>query len=743
MTTTAPAPERQRRRLMPKIRKSSVVPSVIQMEAVECGAACLAMVLAYYGSHVPLEVLRVECGVSRDGSNAASLLRAARLHGLTAKGFRMEAKEVASVRFPAVIFWQFQHFMVVEKVTNSRFRRGGPRYYVNDPASGRRRIGWPEFDSSFPGVILTFEPAADFRPGGRPNRFWDGLKDRARGTAAALSFVLLISLLLVIPGIATPAFSRIFLDRVLGSGEQSYVWPLVGAIGVAVVLTAALTWLQQQYLLRIETKVALSSSGRFFRHLLRLPVEFITQREPAEVASRLRGNDVVAQILSRDLATSALNLVLVAFYAVLMIRYSVLLSIVGIGLALLNIVVLRWVSRTRKDAVQRLRADRAKLIATSFNSIRIIETIKANGGENDSFQRWAGFQAKVLNSQQRLGQPTALLGVVPGVLATVNSGVILLIGGLKATEGAISIGLLVAFQMLLNSFTRPITQLTNLGQRLQEVTADMTRLRDVERYPEAPAFQVDPAGLVPITRLDGRLEMRKVSFGYSLLKPPLLKDFSLTLQPGRRVAIVGPSGSGKSTIGKLIVGLFPPRSGAIAFDGLAREQIPREVFASSVAYVDQDVFLFEGTVRENITLWDDSVPDDFVVRALQDADIYDTVAARPGSINSKVREGGLNFSGGQRQRLEIARALITQPALLVLDEAMSALDTSTEQRIDDNLRRRGCACVIIAHRLSTVRDADEIIVLDAGRVVQQGRHTDLIATPGVYADLIQASQETA
>ena len=711
------------------------------MEAVECGAASLAMVLGFYGRNVPLDVLRVECGVSRDGSNAANLLRAARRYGMKAKGLQMEPKELAkNVKMPAIVYWAFAHFLVLERVSKPRLRRGGPRFHVNDPASGRRVIEWKEFDSSFPGVVLTFEPGPDFTPGGKPSRFWDGLRDRARGTAAGLSLVLFVSLLLAIPGIAGPAFSRIFIDRVLSSHDQSYVLPLLGAIAAATVLTLALTAMQQHYLLRIEAKVALTSCARFFRHLLRLPIEFISQREPAEVSNRLAGNDVVAQILSRDLATSVLNLILVAFYAVLLIRYSPLLSAVGISLALMNIVVLRWVARARKESVERLRAERGKLMSTSFNAIRMIETIKANGAENDSFQRWAGFQAKLLNSQQSLGKPTALLTVVPPVLATINSGVILLIGGLRATEGAISVGLLVAFQMLLNSFTRPVTQLTNLGQQVQEVTADVTRLRDVEGYPEAPVFNARPANTATITRLDGRLELRQVSFGYSILKPPLLEDFSLNLQPGRRVAVVGPSGSGKSTIGKVIMGLYPPRSGEILFDGLQREQIPREVFASSVAYVDQDVFLFEGTVRENVTLWDDSIPDEFVVAALQDADIYAAVAARPGSINSRVREGGLNFSGGQRQRLEIARALITQPSLLVLDEAMSALDTATEQRIDDNLRRRGCACVIIAHRLSTVRDADEIVVLEKGHVVQRGRHSELISVPGIYQKLLTAGE---
>ncbi|MHB8450342.1 MAG: cysteine peptidase family C39 domain-containing protein, partial [Mycobacteriales bacterium] len=444
---------RPRRRLVRRGRllDRAATPSVIQMEAVECGAACLAMVLGYYKRFVPLELLRVECGVSRDGSNAANIIRAARRYGLEAKGFQMEAKAVADVRLPAVIFWAFQHFLVLEKVRQPRLRRTGPRFRVNDPASGRRTISWKEFDASFPGVVLTFTPGPDFAAGGRPSRFWDGLKERARGTRAALALILLVSLLLAVPGAASPAFSRVFIDQILGAGDRGYVLPLVLAIAAAAFLAVSLTVLQQRYLLRVETKVALVSSARFFRHLLRLPIEFMSQRQPAEVAKRVSANDVVAQILSRDLATTVLNLVLVAFYAVLLIRYSVLLSVVGISMALLNIAVLRWVSRTRRETVEKLRADRGKLIATSFNALSLIETIKANGAENDSFQRWAGFQTKVLNTQQALGRPTALLTVVPPALATLNSGLILLIGGLRASEGAISIGLLVAFPILLNS----------------------------------------------------------------------------------------------------------------------------------------------------------------------------------------------------------------------------------------------------------------------------------------------------
>jgi NHLM bacteriocin system ABC transporter peptidase/ATP-binding protein len=720
-------------------RARTRTPTVIQMEAVECGAASLGIVLGYYKRFVPLEELRGICAVSRDGSNAANIMRGARHFGLEAKGYRMDLPKLDTIAKPAIVFWEFRHFLVLEKITRGRFGRGQRRFHINDPASGPRVVDMREFDGSYAGVVLTFSPGPGFRPGGRPSRFLDGLQDRLRGTFWGLALILLASLLLVIPGIATPAFSLVFIDRILGQGSTQYLLPLVLAMLSATLALIVLTAIQQHYLLRLETKVALSSSARFFRHLLRLPIDFINQRQPAEVARRVASNDLVAQILTRDLANTVLNLVLVAFYSVLMIQYEARLALISIAAALLNIVVLRTVSRARKDAVAKLQAERGKLIATSFNTLQQIETIKAAGLESASFQRWAGFETKVVNSEQKLGIPSALLTVVPPLLATLNSALILLVGGLKAADGAITVGLLVAFQSLLNGFSRPVTQLTNLGGRIQEATAEVTRLRDVERYPIAPIFTDPPPARPPQRRLDGQLELRHASFGYNPTAPPLLKDLSLTLQPGRRVAIVGSSGSGKSTVGKLIAGLYPPRSGEILFDGRTRTELGRVVSAVSVAYVDQEVFLFEGTVRDNITLWDRGIPDDVVVAALRDAEIYDVISQRPGAIDSMVSEGGRNFSGGQRQRLELARALATEPSLLILDEATSALDARTERAVDGNLRRRGCACVIIAHRLSTIRDADQILVIELGAVVQSGRHEELLAVPGVYADLIASA----
>jgi ABC-type bacteriocin/lantibiotic exporter with double-glycine peptidase domain len=331
--------------------------------------------------------------------------------------------------------------------------------------------------------------------------------------------------------------------------------------------------------------------------------------------------------------------------------------------------------------------------------------------------------------------PAALLSIAPTLLAALNSSLLLLIGGLRAIEGSISIGLLVAFQALVAQFSRPVSQLTNLGPKIQDLAADITRLKDIERFPAAAVFERDDP---PVERrLDGGLVFEDVTFGYSPLAKPLLTSLSFKVGPGQRIALVGGSGSGKSTVSRLIAGLYDPWEGCIRFDGQDRMEIPRSLLAASVAFVDQEIFLFEGTVRDNVTLWDPSVPDEDVVAALKDAMVYDVVAARPGSVNSMVSEGGRNFSGGQRQRLEIARALVRSPSVLVLDEATSALDSETEKRIDDNLRRRGCACVIIAHRLSTIRDSDEILVLEHGDLVQRGTHESLMATEGPYLNLIR------
>ncbi|MFE7180697.1 NHLP family bacteriocin export ABC transporter peptidase/permease/ATPase subunit [Streptomyces erythrochromogenes] len=708
-------------------------PTVLQMEAVECGAAALAMVLGHHGRFVPLEELRIACGVSRDGSRASNLLKAARGYGLKAKGMQMDLAALTEVRGPAVLFWEFNHYVVYEGTTRRFGRRG---VYVNDPGKGRRFVPMEEFDACFTGVVLTFEPGDGFRRGGRRPGVLGSMPARLRGTSGTMAAAVVSSLLLVAVGASVPALSRTYIDMFLIGQQTSLLGVLFASMAVALVLTATLTALQQTNLLRGRVISSTLGSARFFRHLLRLPVAFYTQRNPADLVQRLQSNDAVAETLARDLSAAGVDAVVVVLYAVLLWTYDPQLTLVGVAVALLNVVALRIAIRLRATGTRKLRAESARLTNTSYGGLQLIETMKATGGENGFFRRWAGQHAVTLDVQQRLGVPSAWLAIVAPTLAALNSALILTIGGLRAVEGHLTVGLLVAFQALVTSFTAPISRLGGVAGRIQDFAADVARLGDVENFPVDPVYaRREPAAST--RRLKGHVDLDGITFGYSPLDPPLLEGFSLSVGPGQQVALVGGSGSGKSTVSRLISGLHTPWAGAVRIDGMRLEDIPRGALAASVSFVDQDVFLFEGTVRDNVTLWDPTIEDEAVVTALEDAAVYEVVARRPGGIHSRVEQDGRNFSGGQRQRLEIARALVRRPSVMVLDEVTSALDAVTEQVIIDNLRRRGCACVVIAHRLSTVRDSDEIVVLDRGTVVERGRHEHLVAARGAYAALVK------
>jgi NHLM bacteriocin system ABC transporter peptidase/ATP-binding protein len=725
----AAAPPRKRRRPRP-VR----TPTVLQMEAVECGAATLGMILGYYGLFVPLEELRTECGVSRDGSKASNMLRAARKYKLTAKGYKKEPEQLDEMKMPVIVFWNFNHFVVLEG-----FRKG--RAYINDPANGRRSVDEREFDESFTGVILTFAAGPEFKKGGQQGALLPALKRRLRGSKEALLFAVLTGLGLVIPGLLIPTFTRLFVDEVLVAQRQSWMKPLLIGLGLTAVLRALFTYFQQRCLARLQTKVAVSSSSQFFWHVLRLPMEFFNQRWPGEISTRVQINDRVAQLLSGDLATTIINVLTIVFYAAVMLSYDVVLTLVAIGLAGVNILALRYVSRKRVDESRRLQKARGLVNGTAAGGLQMMESLKATGTEGEFFTDWSGRYATSMNAEQELGVFTVYLSSIPTpLLQGINTVLILWIGGLRVMDGHMSVGMLVAFQSLTMSFMDPVNQLVTLGSNLQEVEADMNRLDDVLRYPtdpQAESTEDDVGKGARIAQLSGQVDIRDLTFGYSRLESPLIDKFNLSIKPGSRVALVGGSGSGKSTIAKLVAGLYEPWSGEILLDGQPRRQVPRAILTNSLAMVDQEIFLLEGTIRDNLTTWDSTISAQNVVQAARDARIHDDVAVRKDGYDSIIDEGGTNFSGGQRQRLEIARALVGNPTILVLDEATSALDSNTEKEIDDALRRRGCTCIIVAHRLSTIRDADEIVVLERGQVVERGTHESLRSSGGVYARLIE------
>ena len=714
-------------------RRRVSTPTILQMEATECGAASLAIVLAYHGRFVPLEQLRIDCGVSRDGSKASKVLKAARDYGFVAKGYRKEIPDLADLPLPFIVFWNFNHFLVVEGF-------GSGRVYLNDPATGPRVVSSQEFDDAFTGIVLTFERGAEFTKGGSRPGLVAPLRRRLEGSGSALVYAVLTGLLVVVPGLAIPTFTRVFVDDVLIGALHSWLKPLLLGMAITAVLRACLVGLQQATLSRLQAKVSLATSGAFLSHVLRLPMEFYYQRFPGEIGSRVMINDKVAQLLSGRLATAIIGVFTMVFYFVVMLTYDVVLTAIGVTLAALNMIAVRYVSRKRTDESQRLLRARGEVTGASMSGLTMMEDLKATGGEAEFFTDWAGRYAKAVNAEQALGIYTAYLTSVPPLLVGLNTAALLAVGGFRVMDGHLSVGMLVAFQSFMASFNEPVTQLVNLGTELQELKGNMARIDDVLRYREDPALSAEAeAAQAPtkIVRLDGHVELRNITFGYSRLEPPLLTDFSLTLRPGERVAIVGGSGSGKSTIAKLVAGLYEPWEGEILFDGRRRRDVPRSVINNSVGFVDQDIFLFSGTLRDNLTVWDTTMSEASVVQAGRDAKIHDDIVIRRDGYDGVMAEGGANFSGGQRQRLEIARALVGNPSVLILDEATSALDSTTEKVIDDNVRRRGCTCLIVAHRLSTIRDCDEIIVLEYGRVVQRGTHELLKDIDGPYARLIE------
>jgi len=693
-------------------------PTVLQMEAVECGAASLGIILGYYGRHVSLEELRVVCGISRDGSKAGNMMKAAAGYGLIAKGFRVQAAALKNLTMPVIAFWEYNHFLVVEGF-------GEDKVYLNDPNFGPRTVTWQDFEESFSNIILTFQKGPQFQPGGKKHLLYQGLLKYLGGSRSALIYGVLAGLGLVIPGLLVPTFSKIFVDQYLIAGLKYWVRPLLLAMGLTAAMMAVLTWLQRQCLLRQEIKMALSISGHFFWHVLKLPVEFFNQRFSGDVASRVQINDRLAELLSGDLANNLLGLIAIVFYALLMACYNVTLALVVIAVGLVNLVALKYVSRKRRDLNLRMIQEGGKFMGASMDGLNIIETLKASGAEATFFTRWAGYQAKVIDAQQQFGTYSYYLDAVPPLLTSLNNAAVIGLGGFLVMKGQLSIGMLVAFQCFMMAFISPLNRLVGLGGELQEIDGDLRRVDDVLRYPEAPQFQRAQIPSPPFAKLTGKLELRNITFGYSSLDPPFIQNFHMRLTPGSRVALVGPSGSGKSTIARLVCGLYDPWEGEVLLDDQPRQCFSRALLAQSLSMVDQNILLFEGTVRENLTLFDHTISESAVIQAGKDACIHDELMARAGGYDGHVVEGGANFSGGQRQRLEIARALVNDPTLIVLDEATSALDPVTEVLIDDNLRGRGCGCLIVAHRLSTIRDCDEIIVLDQGRVVQRGRHEQL------------------
>ena len=704
-------------------------PVVMQMEMLECGAASLAMILACHGKWVPLEQMRKDCGVSRDGSKASNILKAARNHGLDAKGKQGEPKDLYTQTFPMIIHWNFNHFVVLTRL-NKKFA------YINDPASGAKRVTIDEFDKAFTGVFLVFEPTKDFKPGGKPKSVLDFAKKRLAGTLVPFIFVIITGLFTAVIGIVNPVLSRVFLDRVLTGINADWMFPVLFGMTALAAVAVVVSFINTIYLYKIRGKLAIVANSSFLWHVLRLPIEFFSQRMAGDIAQRQDSNETIAETLISKLAPLILNVLLMVFYLAVMLGYSVTLTLIGIGAILINVVIAAVISKKRIAIARVQMRDSGKVAAVTVGGIDMIETIKAAGAENGYFEQWAGMQANLSNTRVRFAKVNAYLGQLPEAMNTLASGVVLVTGVYLITQNQFTAGMLLAFQGFLTALTKPVAELIDSGQTVSEMRVLMERIEDVFNY-EADIAESPPDDLPSgYAKLSGNIEIKGLTFGYSPLAPPLIENISITLKPGASIALVGMSGCGKSTLAKLISGLYKPWGGSIRFDGKEINEIDRRIFTASVAVVDQEITIFEDSIAENIKLWDTSIEDFEVVMASRDAGIHQDILARPDGYKHKLSAGGVNFSGGQRQRLEIARTLAVDPTILVMDEATSALDAKTEFEVTRAIRDRGITCVVIAHRLSTIRDCDEIIVLDKGKIMERGTHDELIKLDGYYSKLV-------
>ena len=721
-----------KKKIKPTLTKGvAKVPVVMQLEALECGAAALAMVMAYYGKWVPLEQARIDCGVSRDGSKAKNIYIAAQHYGFDVKAYSMSPESIREKgKYPCIIHWNMNHFVVL-----NGFR--GKNVYINDPARGTVKVTWDEFDKSFTGVVLIPTPSDKFEPGGKRRSTLDFARKRLVGTGAAIAFVMLTTAISYLFGIANSVTSRIFMDRLLTGINRDWLYPFISVLILLAVIQIIIAWAQTIYSLKINGKMAVIGSTSYMWKVLRMPMEFFSQRLAGDIQNRSEMNASIAGTLITTFAPLMLNTIMMVFYLVLMIWQSPLLTLIGISALAVNAVMSRIISQKRINVTRVQMRDAGKLAATTVTGIEMIETIKASGAENGFFQKWAGYQASVNSQEVKSAKLNQFLGMVPAFLSILANNVVLILGVWLTMEGKFSLGAVLMFQGFLASFMSPAMMLVDAGQTIQEMRTEMERVEDVMEYPDDinVTYTVDSEE-EKMSKLGGNVELKDVTFGYSRLEPPLIEGFSLKMKPGQRIALVGASGCGKSTISKLVSGLYQPWSGEILFDGKPRMSYPREVITGSIAVVDQDITVFEDTIANNIKMWDSSIQDFEMILAARDARIHDDIMKIPDGYQHKLVSGGKDLSGGQRQRMEIARVLAQDPSIIILDEATSALDARTEYEVVNSIKDRGITCIVIAHRLSTVRDCDEIIVLDKGKVVERGTHEELIKSGGTYADLV-------
>lgn len=720
----------KKKQKQPLTHKVAKVPIILQLEVLECGAACLTMILAYYGKRVPLEQVRIDCGVSRDGSNAKNILAAARKYGLNAKGYRYEPSSLKeNGTFPCIIHWDFNHFVVLDGFKKNKA-------VINDPAKGLTEVSMEEFDESFTGVCIMLSPSDNFVADGKKKSIVNFISKRLKKEKGTIAFVAFVSLISSVLGIINPVFSKIFIDQLLPDLNPSWLTPFFIFLITFTFIEVILSAINAIYYLKLSGKLAIKANAEYMWHVLRMPVEFFTQRLSGDITIRKSTNETATSTLINTLVPLIFNVIMIFIYLFLILRYSVVLTLIGVSGLIISVLVNQIISKKQANIANVRLRDEANLYSSTMSGIEMIETIKASGAENGFFQKWAGYQASVNRLEVQSQSLGLRIGLIPELVSNFVEIGVLGTGLYLIIKGNFTIGLLFAFQGLLTKLEEPLTTLNNTTQDLREMKNNMERIEDVLEYPIDDNLKENSEEVESYEKLKGKLELKNVTFGYSRLSPPLIENFNIVVEPGQKVAFVGASGCGKSTLSKLISGLYKPWSGEILFDGKPIDQIDRNVFTGSLAVVDQDITLFEDTIANNIKMWDSSIEDYEMILAARDASLHEDIMQRDNGYQYKMSEGGKDFSGGQRQRLEIARVLSQDPRIIIMDEATSALDAKTEYEVVEAIKDRGITCVVIAHRLSTIRDCDEIVVMEHGKIVERGNNEELMKKHGKYEELI-------
>lgn len=715
------------------------VPTVVQMEMVECGAASLCSILAYYDKYVPLEELRVECGVSRDGVSAFGIIQAAQMHGLLAEAHQVDLEDLYELPLPLIAYWNFEHFVVIEGFSREAV-------YIMDPSVGRTTITYEDLNAAFTGIVILFDPSIDFQKSGQPQRIGESLIAIFNRDKASFIFAFLAGLCLVLPQLALPAFSQIFIDNVLVG--HSYNWRnwFLFSMVVVIAFTFLMKFLEYTILSRLYIKLTTLFSGEFLWHILRLPYMFYLQRNSGEIANRMPLNENVYKTVATQFSALIIDATVTIAFAIALFYYDAWIACLGLSMVAIDLYFMFALYQSRLDAYFYYQQTVAKSKSYSISALRNIESVKTNCLEYKLFSRWAGYYTKSLNAVQEIGKRDVYAGTIPSFIMLFTEIAVLCFGALRVIHGSLTVGMLFAMLLLMDLLTMPITRLVNFIQLAQFLKIDIARLNDVLKNPIDKALvkaEKEEEQLMkeyPGTKLKGSLEISNLTFGYDLTGDAVLQDVNLFLTPGTMIAVVGPTGSGKSSLAKLIAGLFEPWKGTILFDQMPRSKLPRSLLTQSIGIVEQDAQLFFGTVKDNIAFFNPLIEQSEIVRAAKDACIHEEILLRKGGYDLLLHNNGSNLSGGQRQRLEIARVLALQPSIVILDEATSALDSDTEMKVMENIRRRGCTCIVIAHRISSTRYCDDILVLDKGIIVQKGFHEELIATEGIYKSLYELEQ---